>query len=413
MVMSIVDCLVEGRFMDPVLDEAYQFISFPHTLPVEKVRRLLHWLRCKPHDAFQLFQAALIKNGCGDFVPNEVDVREVEAQLSSLSPFERCSLELGVPASVVEARRLLCKLYSEAACEVHMMADVSRSSDGSARGLDDVFVNIGLVSSDEVERLCSQWTGKDGGVDEVLSCALQSKQVRLCDMFVRDRRPGANSKDPVRVVAVGTAGSGKSFAFTMKATHDWCGGDFWEEIAFLRTVRCRDKSVWRARNVTELFQLEELGLNTDEVAGVKDFIAKHPERVALVCDGLDEGSVDEGSFLWRVMIGRSLRGLHVIITSRPCSAVRSLSESGAIHRHVQMCGFSEENVHEFAGKYLGQSLGNEMHRQLVEQTVCGLADANPLFRASYLRTVQGGRKASTEKKRCFQQRNAQSCPALC
>ena len=258
---------------------------------------------------------------------------------------------------------------------MHMMADVFRSSDGSMRDLNDVFVNIALVSSDDVEKLCSSWTGKDGGVDEVLVRASQSKQVNMSGLLTADDEGG---KDPVRLVAVGAAGSGKSFAFTMKATHDWCGGEFWENFALLRTIRCRDKSVWKARSISELFQLEEFGLSSAEEAGVQAFIAQQPERVVLVCDGLDEGSVDEGSFLWRIMIGKNLRGLRVIITSRPCSAVTSLSESGAIHRHVQMTGFSKENVDDFVVKYLGEQ-GRVMLSQLAEQPSVASLMHTPFF----------------------------------
>ena len=137
--------------------------------------------------------------------------------------------------------------------------------------------------------------------------------------------------------------------------------------------------MWKARSISELFQLEEFGLSSAEEAGVQAFIAQKPDRVVLVCDGLDEGSVDEGSFLWRVMTGKYLRGLRVIITSRPCSAVTRLSESGAIHRHVQMTGFSEENVAEFALKYLGEMQGREMLSQLAEQPSVASLMHTPFF----------------------------------
>ena len=347
-----------------------------HSLPVEKVRCLLDSLRSRSQEAFDCFLAALSGNGCEELAPNVDTVRGLEIDSKSLSRFERCSLELGIPACVVQVRRLLHAHYSEAVNEVYMMADVSRSNNGSMRDLNDVFVNIALVSSEDVEKLCVSWTGKDGGVDEVLGRASQSKEIVLCDLLTAD---GEGGKDPVRLVAVGAAGSGKSFAFTMKATHDWCGGGFWERFALLRTLRCRDKSAWKAKSISELFQLEEFGLSNAEEASVQAFIAQQPERVVLVCDGLDEGSVDEESFLWRIMIGKNLRGLRVIVTSRPCSAVTSLSESGAIHRHVQMTGFSEENVHEFAVKYLGESQDREMLAQLAEQPSVASLMHTPFF----------------------------------
>ena len=94
---------------------------------------------------------------------------------------------------------------------------------------------------------------------------------------------------------------------------------------------------------------------------------------------LDEGCVDESSFLWRVMIGKSLRGLRVIVTSRPCSALSDLSESGSIHRHVQMSGFSEKNVQEFAVKYLGEREGKEMLSQVAMQPSVASLMHTPFF----------------------------------
>ena len=374
--MNIVDRLVQQRHVNPALDETYQFIAATHSLPVEKVRCLLDSLRSRSQEAFACFLAALSDYGCEDLVPNQEAALELEIDSKSLPQFEKRSLELGVPACVVQVRRLLHAHYSEAASEVHMMADVSRSSDCSMRDLNDVFVNIALVSSEDVEKLCSSWTGKDGGVDELLARASQSKQIYLSDLLTADDEGG---KDPVRLVAVGAAGSGKSFAFTMKATHDWCGGEFWEKFALLRTIRCRDKSVWKAKSISELFQLEDFGLSNADEAGVQAFIAQQPERVVLVCDGLDEGSIDESSFLWRIMTGKSLRGMRVIVTSRPCSAVTSQSECGAIHRHVQMTGFSKENVDEFVVKYLGESQGREMLSQLAEQSLVVSLMHTPFF----------------------------------
>ena len=374
--LAIVDRLVQKGDIDPALDEAYQFVVAAHTVPVEKIRRLLDSLQKRSPEAFEHFQSALRENGCEDLTAKDDDVRELEAEFDSLPAFRRLSLELGIPASVQEARESLQRSYLEAASEVHMLADMSRSKDEGLRNLEDVFVNIGLVSSDEVEKLCSEWTGKDGGVEEVLAQAMKARQVTLDGLLQAQREGG---KAPVRIMALGTAGSGKSFTFTMKAACDWCGGTLWEKIALLRTIRCRDKGVWRAKTVSELFQLRELGLIPAQEVEVEKFISQHPSHFALVCDGLDEGRVDESSLLWRVMSGTSLRGLRVIITSRPCSAVSDLSESGTINRHVQLFGFSKENVREFVIKYLGETQGAEMLSQLAKQPSISSLMHTPFF----------------------------------
>ena len=152
-----------------------------------------------------------------------------------------------------------------------------------------------------------------------------------------------------------------------------------EENCVLRTIQCRDKSVWRAKTVSEIFRLRELALTAEQSKEVEEFVRKHPKHVALVCDGLDEGSVDEDSFLWRIMSGTSLRGLRVIITSRPCLSVSDLSFSGSIQLHVQLFGFSKENVQEFVVKYLGDLRGQEMLSQLEDQPAVMSLMHTPFF----------------------------------
>ena len=376
LVMAIVDRLVQEGDIDPALDEAYQFVAAAHTVPVEKVRRLLDSLHKRSPQAFEHFQSALRENGCEDLTTKGDDVRALEGELDLLPTFQRLSLELCFPTGVMQARQRLQRAYLEAASEVNMLADVSKSSEDCVRDLEDVFVNIGLVSSDEVGKICSKWTGKDGGVEEVLAQAMEARQMTL-DGLIEAQRDGG--KVPARILALGTAGSGKSFTFTIKAACDWCRGTLWQKIVLLRTIRCRDKGVWRAKTIPALFQLRELGLSVVQEVEVESFISDYPEHFALVCDGLDEGQVDESCFLWRIMNGTSLRGLRVIITSRPCSAVSDLSEGGAINRHVQLFGFSKENVCEFVIKYLGQTLGAEMLSKLAKQPSISSLMHTPFF----------------------------------
>ena len=358
-VTAIADRLVGKGDIDPSQDEAYQLISSQHTVPVEKVRCLLDFLRKKPPEVFGHFQEALCEFGCRELVASDSDVVLLETELDSLPAFERLSLYC--PASVQRARTLLKALYMKAAGKVHVLEGLSRNKEGSSKDLDDIFVNIGLVSSDDVEKLCSEWTGKDGGVDEVLANALVTRQISLHDLW-RVRR--GSSEEPEKIIALGTAGSGKTLAFTVKASYEWCGGKFWEQMALMRTIRCRDKSVWLARRVSELFRLPELGLSTAEEKEVEAFIIEHPRQVALVCDGLDEGSVDKDSFLWRVLCEECLPGLRIIVTSRPCAEVTDLSVDGSIDRHLQLFGFNKESVQAFVFKHLGEVDGEKMKSQL-------------------------------------------------
>ena len=375
-VMDIADRLVREGHMDPSLDEAYQLIMSQHTVPVQRARCLIDFLRRKPPETFDHFQSALDELGFGELSASDDDVRELEAEMNSLPAFER--LSSCFPASVERARELLKTSYLKAAESIHVLEGISRNKEGGSKELDEIFVDIGLVSSDEVERLCSEWTGEDGGVEAVLANALVARQVSLCDLW-RARHGLGGKKEPDKILALGTAGSGKTLAFTTKANYEWCGGKFWEQMALLRTIRCRDKSVWRAGTVSELFRLRELGLSAAEEKDVEAFITEHPGQVVLVCDGLDEGSADKDTFLWRVLSGECLPGLRIIVTSRPCAAVTDLSQAGAIDRHLQLFGFNTESVQAFVVKYLGEEEGRRMLSQLSKNSSISPLMHTPFF----------------------------------
>ena len=360
--------------MDPSLDEAYQVIVSQHTVPVQKARCLIDFLRRKPPETFDHFQSALDELGCGELSASKKDVKKLEAELSSLPEFERLSTFF--PASVERTRNLLKTSYVKAAESVHVLEGLSRSVEGSLKELEEIFVNIGLVSSDDVKKLCSEWTGKDGGVEAVLANALEARQVSLCDLW---RARQGSEKEPDKILALGTAGSGKTLAFTIKATYEWCGGRFWEQMALLRTIRCRDKSVWRAGTVSELFRLRELGLSISEEKEVEAFITEHPGQVVLVCDGLDEGSVDKGHVPVACSLGEGLAGLRIIVTSRPCAAVTDLSQDGAIDRHIQLFGFNTRSVQAFVVKYLGKEKGRMILEQLSRNSSISSLMHTPFF----------------------------------
>ena len=137
--------------------------------------------------------------------------------------------------------------------------------------------------------------------------------------------------------------------------------------------------MWRAGTVSELFRLRELGLSVEEEKEVEAFIVKHPRKVALVCDGLDEGSVDEDSFLWRVLTRECLPGLRVIVTSRPCAAVSNLSMAGAFDRHLQLFAFNAASVRTFVVKYLGEGEGEKMLLQLAKRPAMSSLMHTPFF----------------------------------
>ena len=110
-------------------------------------------------------------------------------------------------------------------------------------------------------------------------------------------------KDHLKVVASGGAGCGKSVCFARKAPYDWAIGELWQQFSLLFFLELRDKSVGQARTLADLLKLAQLGLSSEEQEEVCQFITNHPDKVAIVCDGLDEGRVDEfkGTLMWSLL----------------------------------------------------------------------------------------------------------------
>ena len=119
-------------------------------------------------------------------------------------------------------------------------------------------------------------------------------------------KPGCK-KGPHKVVATGGAGCGKSVCFTRKAPYEWAFGRLWKQFALLFCLELRQKSVWMAKTLADLLGLAALGLSRGEQEEVRKFITNHPDKVAIVCDGLDEGTVVESSFFVEPSPGKQHR----------------------------------------------------------------------------------------------------------
>ena len=78
-----------------------------------------------------------------------------------------------------------------------------------------------------------------------------------------------------------------------KALYDWAIGELWQQFSLLFFLELRDKSVWQARTLADLLKLAQLGLRSEEQEEIRQFITNHPDKVAIICDGLDEGRIND------------------------------------------------------------------------------------------------------------------------
>ena len=222
--------------------------------------------------------------------------------------------------------------------------------------LDQIRVNICLLSADKLDALCGS-PGQDEPFELDSLKEKTSSVINLEDLFPKR----ALNEAADLLMAAGIAGSGKSTAFTLKAAFEWakvdCDEPFWELFSLFFTGSLTDPSWWKAKDLAEVFGLGRYGLTDVEQKEVVAYMCDHSEEILLVADSLDEADVDKRSVLWRILCGKcqDLPKIHVIICSRPCEKTLWLSKHCLFNRRLEVVGFTEEKIGQFVAAFFTQS----------------------------------------------------------
>ena len=381
-VPTILDYLVEKEHIDP-LGDVYQEIVLDTTVPLQKARKLLDWLSSQPPAVFWAFQHAIRQErlqteAIHRLAVSEIEMRELMELAEDMSPAEKLSLMGG--RSVLKACNELQKYYV-ARDQLLMSAGLAK---GKVMVMDKIQVNICLLPPEEAKTALENplfSSHQDQERHEYLFSKFPQRQLSLLGLDGVFKAKQEGERSPHKVVASGGAGCGKSVCFTRKAPYEWAFGRLWQHFALLFCLELRDKSVWKAKTLSELLKLAELGLSAVEQEEVVQFITSHPDQVVIVCDGLDESSIDPNSLLWHVLQGTAIgvpSRLHIVVTTRPCNAAVELTQSTS-YRGVEVIGFAEEDVALFARKYLGIETGKKLLSLLHKQPSIASMMHAPLF----------------------------------
>ena len=378
---KVLDYLVDKGHIDPLRSLVYQEIMLDTTAPLQKARKLLDWLSSQPPAVFWTFQHAIRQDrteAIHRLAVGDEEMKELMEFVKGMSLPEK--LGLMSSQAVLKAREELQKFY--------LSRDELPVSAGLAKGktmpMDKILVNICLLSSEEAKKALenpSFASERDQRRSEYLFSKILQNLPSLLSLEEVFKAKQEGEKDPNKVVASGGAGSGKSTCFTRKAPYEWALEKLWKQFALLFCLELRDKSVWKAKTLAELLRLAQLGLSAEEQAEVRLFITSHPDQVAIVCDGLDEGSVDEDSFLWSLLRGNCVgvpSSLRMVVTTRPCKAASEVSQSIS-YRGVEVVGFTNEDVASFVHKYLGKERGTALLAQLEKRPTVSSMMHTPLF----------------------------------
>ena len=236
-------------------------------------------------------------------------------------------------------------------------------------GVDEIFTNLVVVPQRELtaERLHRGTLGSRGEyerIEHVFSpFNFGHESIELQELFQPETNGFSRRHTSVRVLVVGSAGSGKTMVFTVKSTFDWANDSLWNDQFDIVVAReLRHESVRNAKTVSELFQLSS-HLNSDaELVETSDYIMDYPQHICLILDGLDETALEKCSpFVQDVILGKELVGIRLILTSRPTPDAFDLAKT--FTKRVEVIGFLQHDIKT----YIRNVLSSDHAERLIEE----------------------------------------------
>ena len=180
------------------------------------------------------------------------------------------------------------------------------------------------------------------------------------DQILKEKEPiefekvlEGNSSRQLRYVLVeGAPGVGKS-TFAWELCKKWDDFDSLKKYSLIVNIRLRDKRVQGATTLSDLFYHYDQDLQR---AITHEIRRTDGERVLLIMDGADElpASIrtDTTSIFSQIVSGYALPKATILVTSRP-SAITQLVRMKEPDKHIEILGFSEEQIHEYAESIFG------------------------------------------------------------
>ena len=235
--------------------------------------------------------------------------------------------------------------YADFLRAVYSTCPVAKS-DKFPPALSEVFIKLALVKKEKVSRAqADNFTRLTlrGDIDQILQV---KEPIEMDDILKAD--------DKVRLVVMeGAPGIGKS-TLAWELCRQWPTLESLKRFSLVVLLRLREEGVQSATDISDLFPC---GDNSSLSSLVADKVrADNGEGVLFVFDGFDEfpSELREKSLVMDVISGSKLPKSTVLVTSRPSASaqLQALLQTG-IGKHIEVVGFSEKEILEFARSIFG------------------------------------------------------------
>ena len=178
---------------------------------------------------------------------------------------------------------------------------------------------------------------------------------------------------PLKILIDGAPGVGKT-TLSRNITRKWAEGQFLREYWLVLLLHLRERGISRAQTIGNFFYHDDQMVQNAVATFVNEISGR---GVLLIFDGFDELNLaqrHEQSLFLDIIKGKILNKCSVVITSRPYAS-RPVQELQSVNRHVEVLGFTKEQIHEcvkqrISDEVKAEELCDELEDRLDIASIC-------------------------------------------
>ena len=174
-----------------------------------------------------------------------------------------------------------------------------------------------------------------GNIDNIVK---RKKAIELHEAFL----PTEDGGQQLKILMDGAPGVGKS-TLGRKVCKDWASGELLKQYQLVVLLPLRQESIRKATSIEGLIDADNPDVKQQVVQHIQETSGEH---VLLIVDGYDELSYEDrtrNSLFLDIVRGDKFPNCSVLVTSRPYAS-DYLQQLQSINRHVEVLGFTEEQI---------------------------------------------------------------------